>query len=117
MRIQKNNIRSLSFHDLTILDYTADLSTSFSFAVIAVPPACGHPRSRSRRSHKYYYAKSGTTSFTVGGEEYVLDPGDFLVIEKNKWFSYRNKSGSSVELLLIHDPRFVLEEEEFDTSE
>lgn len=116
MRIQKNNIRPLSFHNLIVLDYTADLSTSFSFAVIVVPPGCSHPRSRSRRSHKYYYAKSGTTSFTVGDEEFVLDPGDFLVIEKNKWFSYRNKSSSSVELVLIHDPRFVFEEEEFDSS-
>ena len=117
MRIQKNNIRPLDFHGLIVLDYTADLSTSFSFAVIVVPPGCSHPRSRSKRSHKYYYAKSGTTSFTVDGEEFVLDSGDFLVIEKNKWFSYRNKSGSSVELILIHDPKFVLEEEEFDNSE
>jgi len=116
MRIQKSNIQPLGFHDLLVLDYTADLDTSFSFAVIVVPPGCSHPKSRSRRSHKYYYVKSGTTSFTVGGEEFVLDPGDFLVIEKNKWFSYRNKSGSSVELVLIHDPRFVLEEEEFDSS-
>ncbi len=117
MKIQKNNIRPLSFHDLTVLDYTADLNTSFSFAVIVVPPRCKHPRFRSRGSHKYYYAKSGTTSFTVGDEEFVLNPGDFLVIEKDKWFSYRNKSSSSVELVLIHDPRFVPEEEEFDSSE
>ncbi len=117
MRIQKNHIRPLDFHDLTVLDYTADLDTNFSLAIIVVPAGCSHPRSRSRRSHKYYYAKSGTTNFTVDGEEYVLNQGDFLVIERNKWFSYRNKSSSSAELVLVHDPRFVLEQEEFDSTE
>lgn len=111
--IQKDSIQPLNFNDLIIFDYTAGLNTRISFALIIVPPECGHPKARSKISDKYYYVKSGIVSFMIHDKEFILYPGDFLLIEKNKWFSYQNKSSSSAELILIHTPSFSLEEEEF----
>lgn len=117
MRIQKENIHPLNFNDLIIFDYTANLDTSSSFAVIVIPPRSGHGKARSQISDKYYYVKSGTVNFVINDKKFVLSSGDLLLVEKNKWFSYQNKSDSSAELILIHTPRFSLAEEELERSE
>ena len=117
MRIQKDSIQPLNFNNLIIFDYTAGLNTSSSFAVVVVPPECGHPKARSKTSDKYYYVKSGIINFMIKDKEFILCSGDFLLIEKNKWFSYHNRSSSSAELILIHTPSFSLKEEEFESSE
>ncbi len=114
--IKKDSIYPLNFGDLVIFDYTAGLGTSSSFAIIVVPPRCGHAKAKSRKSDKYYYVKSGIVNFMINDEEFILFSGDLLLVEKNKWFSYQNKSSSSAELILIHTPRFSLEEEEFERS-
>ena len=117
MRIKKDSFQPLSFGDLTIYDYTANLDTSSSLALLVIPPKGGHPKSRSKVSDKYYYVKSGIVSFVVENKEFVLYPGDLLIVEKNRWFSYQNKSNSLVELILMHTPRFSLKQEEFEKVE
>jgi mannose-6-phosphate isomerase-like protein (cupin superfamily) len=112
-KIQKDSVEPINFNDLVVFDYTSGLDVSSSFAVIVVPSGRGHTKSRSKKSDKYYYGKSGTVHFIVNDKEFKLNSGDLLLVEKNNWFSYKNKSKSLTELILIHTPNFSLEKEEF----
>ena len=112
-KIKKGSVPSSSFHDLVIHDYTANLNSSSSFAVITVPPRSSHPKARSKRSDKYYFVKSGSITFALDNDELTLCQGDLLFIKRNNWFSYYNRSNKMAELILIHTPCFSIEEEQF----
>ncbi len=114
MEIKRNSLNPIEFDGLEIRDYTADLDSSSSVAEIIVPAGVRHKRMWSRRSDKYYYIIDGDLSFIVDGRPVELSAGDVCVIWRGEVFSYENKSGSTVKILLVHTPGFDLAEEVFE---
>jgi len=114
MKIARETTVPMDFEGLEIVDYTAGKETSSSFAEISVPAGATHRRAYSKRSDKYYYVVSGHLEFEVDDQSYGLDPGDVSVILKGQRFSYRNMSGYSAKLVLVHTPAFNLESEVFE---
>ena len=113
MIIRRESIEPIDFHGLEILDYTAEQDTSSSLAVITVPPGSRHPEAWSRRSDKFYYVVSGSISFTLDRESYLLGSGDCCIVLQGQRFSYENTTQETAELLLIHTPGFEMESEVF----
>ena len=113
MIVERDSVKTIDFHGLKILDYTAGRDTTSSFAVIHVSSGRHHPKAWSKRSTKYYYINSGTVEFSIDGEKYVLGSGDFCIVPIGKHFSYRNTSGEPAVLHLIHTPGFDIESEVF----
>jgi mannose-6-phosphate isomerase-like protein (cupin superfamily) len=113
MIVKRDTLEVIDFNGLKILDYTAERDTTSSFAVIQVPSGRCHPEAWSKRSDKYYYVNSGTLEFTIEGEKHVLVSGDFCIVPIGKQFSYRNTSGETAILHLIHTPDFDMESEVF----
>ena len=114
MIIKKEQITSMDFDGLSILDYTAGLKESSSFAVIKVPQKVRHKLSWSKRSDKYYYVVEGIIEFTIDGNSTVLKSGDFCIIKKGSKFNYYNASENIVTLVLVHTPNFDLTKEVFE---
>jgi mannose-6-phosphate isomerase-like protein (cupin superfamily) len=114
MVIRKSDVNAFAFDGLSIRDYTAKLNEQSSFAVIEVSPGVSHKWSWSKRSDKYYYVLDGEIEFSINDENVVLDKGDFCVIRKGDKFKYRNEAESPATLILVHTPRFVLEEEVYE---
>ncbi len=114
MVITGDSVPPIDFGGLGIRDYTADLGTSSSFAVITVPPGTAHADSWSRRSDKYYYVATGTIEFTDSGQTHVLSAGDFCLVSQGERFSYRNRSEGAATLCLVHTPSFDLDSEVFE---
>ena len=113
-KIRKNDLQSIDFDGLKIFDYKADLNdNSSSFAVIDVPDMCNHMTAYSNRSDKYYYVVFGEVCFTIEGNKLIFKEGDFCLIKQGERFSYTNNSGNIAKLVLVHTPRFNLEDEVF----
>ena len=113
MIVQRAEIDGTEFEGLRVFDYTAGANTSSSLARIEVPPGVTHPPAKSERSDKYYYVMSGTISFTLAGTEHRLQKGDFCLVQQGESFTYTNTTEQRVTLLLLHTPRFELEDEVF----
>ena len=114
MRVRRAELAPLEFGGLAIYDYTADAAKSSSLAQIEVPAGAVHGESWSRRSDKYYLVTSGSIAFTLGGEDFVLETGDFCLVERGRRFQYRNAASEPATLVLVHTPSFELDAEVFE---
>lgn len=114
MVIGRDSVAIFDFDGLGIRDYTAQLDSSSSFAVVTVPPGVSHAESWSRRSDKYYYVVSGTVEFLDADQVHELGPGDFCLVAQGDRFSYRNATQETATLCLFHTPGFDLESEVFE---
>lgn len=114
MKISKSSIDPTDFEGLKIIDYTAGKDTTSSLAEITIPPGVKHRKAHSKKLDKYYYIVSGRIQFNVEGELYDLCQGDVCVILKGQKFSYKNGTSEVARLILVHTPRFSLENEVFD---
>lgn len=117
MIIKKEEVNTINFNDLRILDYTAKCNERSSFAIIKVPPNIGHQLSWSKRSDKFFYIVEGKIDFFINNNNYTLDKGDFCIIKKGDKFKYKNNTNKVVSLVLIHTPNFDLNEEVFEWAE
>ncbi len=113
MIVSRDSVSPVSFDGLHIYEYTAGLEASSSLAVVKVPPGARHKMAYSTRSDKYYYLMEGRLQFTVDGEEYQLNPGDFCLVKCGQQFGYENKDSQSVILFLVHTPSFDIDAEVF----
>ena len=113
MIIKNEALKPVIFQNLTILDYTADVNTSSSLAVITIPPGGRHVESWSKRSDKYYYVILGSVIFTLDGDKFTLSRGDCIVVLKGRHFSYENDTEEKTELILFHTPSFDIKSEVF----
>jgi mannose-6-phosphate isomerase-like protein (cupin superfamily) len=114
MIVRRSALQPIDFDGLRIFDYTAELRSGSSLAVIEVPPGATHAEAWSRRSDKYYLVVAGRLEFSLHGERLALEEGDFCLVEQGKRFSYANRSASAARLVLIHTPSFDLEAEVFE---
>lgn len=114
MMIGRDAVQAFDFDGLGIRDYTAELDTSSSFAVIKVSPGVSHAESWSRRSDKYYYVVSGTVLFNDADDTHELVAGDFCLVPQGDRFSYRNAADETATLCLFHTPSFDLDSEVFE---
>jgi mannose-6-phosphate isomerase-like protein (cupin superfamily) len=113
MIVKRDSVDPIDFAGLRILDYTSEMDTGSSFAVITVPPRTSHAEAWSRRSDKYYYVAAGEVEFTLDGKLQVLSTGDFCVVLRGQHFSYRNLGPHEAQLHLVHTPGFDLDSEVF----
>jgi len=113
MIIPKDSVKPIDFRGLIIHDYTAEVQTDSSLAVVDVPPQAEHPLAMSTRSEKLYHVIEGSVCFDLEGVESTLNPGDSCVVKKNEIFSYRNESAEPARLILIHTPSFDMDCEVF----
>lgn len=113
MIIKRDSVESFDFGGLEILDYTANKGTGSSLAVVRIPPGGKHQTAWSRRSDKYYYVLCGKVRFVVDETPYDLEKGDFCLVARGQRFSYRNETGETSSLLLVHSPSLDLEAEVF----
>jgi len=115
MIVSNANVATIEFGDLNILDYTARIEgLAASMAIVEIPPGGVHARSWSNRSDKYYLVTEGSVRFTLNGNEFDLDSGDFCLVKQGQKFSYRNIESELARLVLVHTPRFDLGAEMFD---
>ena len=114
MVIRKNDLTPIDFGGLEISDYTAGLNEKSSFAIVKVKPNVEHQLSWSKRSDKFYYVIKGKIEFFLADEEFVLNEGDFCLVEKGEKFKYKNGGNETATLVLAHTPNFVLDEEVFE---
>ena len=113
MLIRGDRAKPFDFEGLSIVEYTAGLETSSSFAVITVPPGVRHREARSTRSDKYYFVAEGELEFILDGRLLHLRNQDFCIVPRGMRFSYRNRSTHLARLVLVHTPSFDLKAEEF----
>jgi mannose-6-phosphate isomerase-like protein (cupin superfamily) len=114
--IKGTDAEKIDFNGLEILDYTADIEgLAASMAAIDIPAGASHAPSWSKRSDKYYLVVAGSIRFTLDGEEFDLDAGDFCLVKQGRKFSYRNVRSHLARLVLVHTPPFDLESEVFDS--
>ena len=111
--VRSSNVTPFDFGGLQIRDLTAKSLDSASIAQIHVAPGAEHPKAKSVRSDKLYVCLEGTVAFASDSGNVQLEPSDLLVIRKNEWFQYQNRSDNPATLLLIHAPSFDLESEVF----
>ena len=116
MIVRRRELQPIDFRGLSIFDYTADAKLGASLAVIEVPPGATHVESWSRRSDKYYLVITGQLEFSLQGEEFSLERGDFCFVQQGKRFAYANRGASLARLVLIHTPSFELDSEVFEAE-
>lgn len=114
MIVKAETVQPFDFDGLSIRDFTAELDSSSSLAHIRVLPHAHHRRAWSRECDKYYYVISGQLEFILDSTEHELKVGDVCVVPRGHKFSYANTTEMSVELLLMHTPKFNLDAEVFD---
>jgi uncharacterized protein (DUF952 family)/mannose-6-phosphate isomerase-like protein (cupin superfamily) len=102
------------FNGLNIRDITSNVNSLSSFAHIEISPFSTHRLSYSKKSEKYYYVLSGQLHFYLDGSEFVLSKNEFCIVPPQSKFSYANRSNETVEILLIHTPKFNIENEVFE---
>jgi mannose-6-phosphate isomerase-like protein (cupin superfamily) len=115
MIVRRRTLQAIEFGDLEIHDYTANSNRNLgsSLATIEVPSGAVHPQAWSKRSDKFYLVMKGEIQFSLEDEEFRLETNDFCLVEQGKRFAYRNDSGESATLLLVHTPSFDLDSEIF----
>jgi mannose-6-phosphate isomerase-like protein (cupin superfamily) len=111
--VTRESLRPILFDGLRIFDYTATGDVSSSLAVIEVPSNARHATAFSKRSDKYYLVTKGEVRFVLEGKEVRLGPGDFCYVRCGQRFSYSNDLSEAAMLVLVHTPRFNLENEVF----
>ncbi len=114
MIVTRNSLMPIPFGGLRIYDYTATQDLGSSLAVIEVPPAAQHAVAFSKRSDKYYLVTQGEVRFVLEGSEFDLGPGDFCLVRCGQRFSYSNVRAQTALLVLVHTPKFSLENEAFE---
>jgi len=114
MIIKSNEIQSINWEGLSITDFTSNQDTLSSFAKIDVSPGNSHKISWSKVSEKYYYILSGQLHFVIENRECMLKGGDLCIVPLKTKFAYINKTNIPVEILLIHTPKFNIENEVFE---
>jgi len=111
MKIEQESVTPFNFDGLEIRDYTADRSSSSSFAEITVPAGVRHRLAWSRRSDKFYFGLQGRLRFMVDDQAVELSAGDLCIIRKGDRFSYENRTERVAKVLLVHTPSFDLSQE------
>ena len=114
MVITSSEIRSVKWEGLSIHDFTSNQDTQSSFAKIEISSGAKHKLSWSKVSEKFYYVLTGQLHFMIDNSDYVVNSGDLCIVPVNTRFAYMNKSNSTVEILLIHSPKFNIENEIFE---
>ena len=109
--LQAADLKAIKFHDINIIDYTADLNTEISIALVKVPIGAKHSKAFSERSDKYYFIKKGTILFTRADKKHMLMENDMIIIEKGQHFEYMGIT--ETEMLLIHYPFYEIAYEKF----
>jgi mannose-6-phosphate isomerase-like protein (cupin superfamily) len=115
--VTRRSLAPIAFRGLRIFDYTATQNLSSSLAVIEVPPTARHAVAFSKRSDKYYLVTKGEIRFVLEGSEFELGAGDFCFVRCGQRFSYFNDRSETAMLVLVHTPKFNLENEVFEASE
>ncbi len=113
MRVRRAEVAPIEFGGLAIYDYTQAAGKSSSLALIEVPAGAVHAESWSRRSDKYYLVTRGAIAFSLDGEDFTLETGDFCLVEQGQRFRYRNATPEPASLVLVHTPSFELDAEVF----
>ncbi len=111
--IRRTDVEPLAFGDLHIWDYRPGAPLGASLALIQIKPGTAHRRTRSTRCDKYFYILDGLVEFRAGEIEYWLTRGDLFVVPKGEWFEFRNGGNETAALLLVHNPPFSMDAEEF----
>lgn len=114
MIIKSKEIQCIKWEGLSITDFTSDQDTQASFAKIQVSSGSKHKISWSKESEKLYYVLTGQLHFMIDNTDYVINSGDLCIVPVKSRFAYINKSNSPVELLLIHSPKFNIDNEVFE---
>lgn len=114
MIIKSKEIQSIKWEGLSITDFTSNQDTRASFAKIEISSESRHKISWSKKSEKLYYVLTGQLHFMIDNNEYILNSGDLCIVPVKSKFAYMNKSNSTVELLLIHSPKFNIDNEVFE---
>lgn len=114
MIIKSNEIQSIEWEGLSITDFTSNQDTLSSFARIEISSGGKHKISWSKVSEKIYYVLSGQLHFMLDNRDHVVKRGDLCIVSVNTKFAYMNKSNNPVEILLIHSPKFDIENEIFE---
>lgn len=99
---------------LNIRDVTSNVNSLSSFAHIEISPFSTHLLSYSKKSEKYYYVLSGQLHFYLEGSEFVLSKNEFCIVPPQSKFSYANRSNETVQILLMHTPKFNMDNEVFE---
>jgi uncharacterized protein (DUF952 family)/mannose-6-phosphate isomerase-like protein (cupin superfamily) len=102
------------WNGLTIRDITPNVSSLPSFAHIEINPLSSHVITCSKKSEKYYYVLSGQLHFYLNGADFVLSKDEFCIVPSLSKFAYANRSNVTAEILLIHTPKFDIEQEVFE---
>ncbi len=113
MIINGSSVESLNFAGLNVFDYTPEMETRSSFAVVEVPPGASHREAYSETSEKYYYVVAGQVAFYLDGGEHKLASGDLCLVAQGQHFSYVNRTQDVATLVLVHTPSFDLGSEVF----
>ena len=114
MIIKSNEIQSIIWEGLSITDFTSNQNTQSSFAKIEISSGNKHKISWSKVSEKSYYVLTGQLHFMIDNRDYIVNSGDLCIVPLNTKFAYMNKSINPVEILLIHSPKFDIENEVFE---
>ena len=95
MIVRKSALKPIDFEGLSIFDYTGESKLRSSVAFIEVPPGATHARAWSQRSDKFYLVVAGSLRFTLQGDPFLLESGDFCRVEQGSRFSYENQGTTS----------------------
>src|SRR5580700_5567277 len=69
-----------------------------SLVEVDVPAGVVHPTARSTKCGTFYYCVEGELSFEVGGRQFLVGPGDLVIVDADEWYSYRNHSAALARL-------------------
>lgn len=111
--VRRNSLDPVDFAGLQIFDYTAGTKSGSSVAFIEAPPGSRHSEAWSKRSDKYYLVTRGYIRFVLNDEPVELGNGDFCIVRRGQRFSYSNEREEPAALVLVHTPRFRLEDDVF----
>jgi len=111
--IRRSDVEPLAFGDLHIWDYQPGGALGASLALVQVKPGAAHRRTRSTRCDKYFFILNGLVEFLTGEVEYWLTQGDLFVVPKGEWVEFRNGGNETATLLLVHNPPFSMDAEEY----
>ena len=106
MIFKRDHVRAMDFGSLRVLDYTVDVDSNSSMAVVNVPPGSRHREAYSTRCEKYYFIAKGEVEFAIDGVYETLQEGDGCLVRVGQRFQYKNVSDGEASLLVVHTPRF-----------
>ena len=94
--------RGIAIKELT----PAEADLPGSLVEVDVPAGVVHPTARSTKCGTFYYCADGELSFEVGGQEFLVGPGDLVIVDAGEWYGYRNDSAAIARLLSFNVPAY-----------